>query len=181
VSHDARDYLLNQVEPRGRALASLLRDRGETVDAVVNLLCTADVEYIPPGPRLRYADIPRVLTTTEIADLLMDEQRWAESSSQSVQKRSHRLDRIIRDDLRRACNTGAAGRNAINGGALVACLPHLGAGPMWRMRVPQLLGKVAEIRKDVTLPDAADGHLLRQFVDSVGRYDKHIEETGVFL
>jgi hypothetical protein len=70
-------YLVNQVEPRGRALAGLLRDRGESVNAVVNFVCTADVEYIPPGPRLRYGDVPRVLTTAEIADLLKDEQRWA--------------------------------------------------------------------------------------------------------
>jgi hypothetical protein len=67
---------LRQVEPRGLVLADLLRVRGEPVDAVVNLLCTADVEYVPPGPELRYNGIPRMLTAEEIADLVRDPNRW---------------------------------------------------------------------------------------------------------
>jgi hypothetical protein len=67
---------LTRVEPRGRVLAELLRARGEPVDAVVNLLCTADVEYVPPGPALRYNGIPRILTAEEIVALVRDTDRW---------------------------------------------------------------------------------------------------------
>ena len=73
---DFADALLTRVEPRGRVLAELLRERGEPVDAVVSLLCTADVEYVPPDPRLRYAGVPRLLTAEEIADLVLDPHRW---------------------------------------------------------------------------------------------------------
>ena len=59
-------------------LAELLRDRGEPVDAVVSLLCTADVEYVPPGPSLRYGGVPRLLTADEIVNLVRDPDRWAQ-------------------------------------------------------------------------------------------------------
>ncbi len=72
------EALLGRVEPRGRVLAELLRERGEPVDAVVSLLCTADVEYIPPGQSLRYGGVPRLLTAEEIVDLVRDADRWAQ-------------------------------------------------------------------------------------------------------
>jgi hypothetical protein len=70
------EALLDRVDPRGRVLADLLRERGEPVDAVVSLLCTADVEYVPPGPSLRYGSVPRLLTAEEIADLVLDPDKW---------------------------------------------------------------------------------------------------------
>lgn len=75
VSNFAEE-LLERVEPRGRVLAELLRERGAPVKAVVSLLCTADVEYVPPGPDLRYAGVPRLLTAEEITDLIRDPKRW---------------------------------------------------------------------------------------------------------
>jgi len=74
---DFEEALLCRVEPRGQVLADLLRERGEPVDAVVSLLCTADVEYVPPKPSLRYGGIPRLLTADEIVDLILDPDRWA--------------------------------------------------------------------------------------------------------
>jgi hypothetical protein len=68
--------LRKQVEPRGEELRRLLQERGLRIDTVVNLLCVADAEYIPPGPKLRYGGIPRVLTAEEIADLILNRSRW---------------------------------------------------------------------------------------------------------
>jgi hypothetical protein len=68
--------LLERVEPRGRVLADVLHKRGESVNAVVSLLCTADVEYVPPKPSLRYSGVPRLLTAEEIVDLVLDPDRW---------------------------------------------------------------------------------------------------------
>jgi hypothetical protein len=73
---DFEKALLTRVEPRGRVLAEELRKRGEPVDVVVSLLCTADVEYVPPGPRMRYSDVPRMLTAYEIVDLVLDPVKW---------------------------------------------------------------------------------------------------------
>jgi hypothetical protein len=69
--------LREQVEPRGEQLRHLLEQRGHQVEAVVNMLCVADVEYVPPGPQLRYGQTPRVLTAEEIASLIADPVRWA--------------------------------------------------------------------------------------------------------
>jgi hypothetical protein len=68
------DRLFKQVEPRGELLSEHLHGRY----VVVDLLCTSDVEYLPPDPRLRYGSVPRVLTPAEIADVLLDDERWAE-------------------------------------------------------------------------------------------------------
>jgi hypothetical protein len=73
---DVTKQLRDEVEPRGEQLRYLLQQRGYQVDTVVNLLCVADVEYVPPGPQLRYGDTPRVLTAEEIAQLIADRSRW---------------------------------------------------------------------------------------------------------
>jgi hypothetical protein len=65
-----------QLDPRGRVLLDFLRGRGAVVDTVVNLLCVADVEYLPPDPKYFYGDIPRVLTPDEIVELVTDPVRW---------------------------------------------------------------------------------------------------------
>jgi hypothetical protein len=69
--------LRRQADRYARVAVRELRDAGHDVSGAVSFLCTADVEFVAPRRRaLWYGETPRVLTAAEIADLVLDPDRW---------------------------------------------------------------------------------------------------------
>jgi hypothetical protein len=68
-----------QVDPRGLVLLDQVA-AGRRVEAVVNLLCVADVEFVCPEiSELWYGDTPRVLVPDEIVEFIQDSRRWSQA------------------------------------------------------------------------------------------------------
>lgn len=75
---EVAERLRKQVDPRGFILLEHFRGQGRQLDTVVNLLCVADVEFVPMAAALRYGSVSRVLTPSEIVELSQDKSRWQE-------------------------------------------------------------------------------------------------------